>query len=215
MLSQNSYFIDILNRTKIFEISVHRLSEPLPMVLFRGTTSVRDSGFFFNIEAFLHNPIGPFRTAEAIIQAAIHHIASNSISCPKYVRQYIDLAPHDIQLNASIRNNNKFTQSIKNAKMKRPLFNCTPYQPESQPWDGLGLAYSKLVQHVQNAHSDIYLFPISMASESNILWNDSPANQPGWKTHRYNHNTRNRPGGAIISTEIRDLFYRPHLQDLL
>jgi hypothetical protein len=98
MLSQNSYFIDILNRTKIFEISVHRLSEPLPMVLFRGTTSVRDSGFFFNIEAFLHNPIGPFRTAEAIIQAAIHHIASNSISCPKYVRQYIDLAPHDIQL---------------------------------------------------------------------------------------------------------------------
>jgi len=100
MLSQNSYFIDILNRTKIFEISVHRLSEPLPMVLFRGTTSVRDSGFFFNIEAFLHNPIGPFRTAEAIIQAAIHHIASNSISCPKYVRQYIDLAPHDIQLNA-------------------------------------------------------------------------------------------------------------------
>ncbi len=80
MISQNSYFIDILNRTKVFEISVHKLAEPLPMVLFRGTASVRDSGFFFNIEASLHHPIGPFRTAEAIIQAAVGYIGSHNIS---------------------------------------------------------------------------------------------------------------------------------------
>jgi hypothetical protein len=211
MISQNSYFIDILNRTKVFEISVHKLAEPLPMVLFRGTASVRDSGFFFNIEASLHHPIGPFRTAEAIIQAAVGYIGSHNISCPSHVRQYIDLTDDDIRQNTTIRTSDKLTQLEKNAKLKRPLFYWTPHQSHSLPWNGLGLVYSKLVQHVQQAHNDFYLFPISMASESSIIWNDSSANQPGWKTHRYNHNTRNTPGGPIISTEIRDLFYRPEL----
>jgi len=213
MLSQKSFFIDILNRTKIFEISVHKLLEPLPMVLFRGSASVRDAGFFFNIEASLHSPIGPFRTAEAIIQAAVQYIASNSITCPSHERQYVDLALGDIQLNRSIRVTEHLTQSEKNSKMKRPHFDWTAYvsHSSSQPWNGLGLEYSKLEQHVQEAHHDIYLFPISMASESSIIWIDSVANQPGWKTHLYNHNTRNTPRGPIISTEIRDLFYRPQL----
>jgi hypothetical protein len=111
MLSQKSFFIDILNRTKIFEISVHKLLEPLPMVLFRGSASVRDAGFFFNIEASLHSPIGPFRTAEAIIQAAVQYIASNSITCPSHERQYVDLALGDIQQNRSILLTEHLTQS--------------------------------------------------------------------------------------------------------
>ena len=208
MLSQSSFFIDILNRTKIFEISVHKLPEPLPMVLFRGSASVRDSGFFFNIEASLHSPIGPFRTAKAIIQAALQYIASHSITCPSHERQYVDLTLEDIQLNRSIRLTEHFTQLQKDAKMKRPHFDWTAYKPHSQPWNGLGLDLSKLEQHVRKACNDIYLFPISMASESSIIWIDSVGNQPGWRTHLYNHNTRKTPCGPIISTEIRDLFYR-------
>ena len=99
------------------------------MVLFRGSASVRDSGFFFNIEASLHSPIGPFRTAKAIIQAALQYIASHSITCPSHEREYVDLTLEDMQLNRSIRLTEHFTQLEKDAKMKRPHFDWTAYKP--------------------------------------------------------------------------------------
>lgn len=208
-LTEKEYFVDILDRFKVFEVSLHRLLSPKPRALFRGSAPVREAGFFFNIETILHPPLGPFHTASAIRFAAISYLQTHRISPPTLRRKYVPLPGHMINSNKECRLNASLDPSQKMAIMIRPSFKWYACEPFPQVWDGLGLSSSLLAQVVCKATRGVYLYPLSEASESSILWKDSVGNQCGWMTHEYNHNTRISRAGPVVSTEKRVLFYRP------
>ena len=208
-LVKSQYFIDILDGFKLFEVSLHHLQFPRPRALFRGTTSVREAGFFFNIETTLSPPLGPFHTEKAIRSAAIAYLHSHGFSPPTQCRKYEALDKDKIRMNKAHRLNSSLNPSQKMTMMIRPCFHWHTCLPTVEKWDGLGLDSSELIQFIRKARKGVYLYPLSNASESNILWDDSVGNQPGWAINTYNHNTRKFRGGPIISTEIRSLFYRP------
>lgn len=112
-LVQIQYFIDILDHFKVFEVSLHYLSSPRPRALFRGNTSVRDAGFFFNIETILNPPLGPFHTEQAIRSAAVAYLHTHGFSPPTQCRKYEALDKDKIRMNKQCRLNSTLSPSEK------------------------------------------------------------------------------------------------------
>jgi hypothetical protein len=205
--------VDILDHFKVFEVSFHYLSSPKPMALFRGSAPVRDAGLFFNIQASLANPLGPFRSVSSILQAAHAYLELHTILPPIQRTHFHPLPQHILDLNKQYRLNSSLTSSQRNSMMIRPVSSYYPTQPplasSLQPWNGLGISNLELATFIRGNPNPIYLFPLSGACESAILWNDSKGNRPGWMTNTYNSHTRLTPKGPIISSKLLDLFYRP------
>uniref|UniRef100_A0A7S0QIJ3 ATP-dependent DNA helicase n=1 Tax=Cryptomonas curvata TaxID=233186 RepID=A0A7S0QIJ3_9CRYP len=209
-LKQISYMVDILDRFKVFEISVHYLPSPKPMALFRGSADVRDAGYFFNIEAGLGHPLGPFRTIETILKASLLYLKLHHIASPVQRKKYSPLPQHIIAHNRKVRLNASLTSSERNSKMLRPDFHpYTAHYSSTHPWNGLGLTNIQLAHFIKKKKGKpTYLYPLADACESSILWNDSRGNRPGWMTNTYNHHTRNKSKGPVLSSQVVDLFYR-------
>ncbi len=73
------------------------------MALFRGSAHVRDAGYFFNIEAGLGRPLGPFRTMDAILRASLSYLQLHHIAPPVQRKKYTALSPHIVEHNTNLR----------------------------------------------------------------------------------------------------------------
>ena len=125
-LVEIQYLVDILDHFKVFEVSVHPLISPNPRALFRGIASVREAGFFFNVETTLNPPLGPFRTALAIRTAALSYLHAHNLSPPVQRRKYATLAKNTTDINKKCRQDASLTPSQKMSIMIRPSFDWYP-----------------------------------------------------------------------------------------
>ena len=117
--SEIRYFTSALDGFKIFEISLLRSPDTFTHALIRATAALRDQGFHFNIEAEKKPALGPFHSAEAIIQGALNYIRENGLSPPVQRREWTSL-------DKTAASKNMAFGKIQNARPKRQ---SAPWQP--------------------------------------------------------------------------------------